>query len=101
MLNCFIWLLAHPKGFEPLASAFGGQRSIHLSYGCFGLERASYSPSLSVFAMAGFLLLSRQAVLCRRGGADPFVLDDAPYKVIPAFPQAPVGKAGIPASPMA
>jgi hypothetical protein len=42
--------MAHPTGFEPVAFAFGGQRSIQLSYGCVEADLAMALPMDKVAA---------------------------------------------------
>ena len=64
--------MARPRGFEPLASASGGQRSIHLSYG-----RITENNDLETVSKLSLLSLSDRKVkflvCCVSGAVNIFI----------------------------
>ena len=56
--------MAHPVGFEPTTSAFGGQRSIQLSYECLG---ALYRDPCALTMRKSFQKIMRQMQRINKG----------------------------------
>ena len=78
-----------------------GENSIVIYLAFFLFMAATRSVLLKYNVIAGSGQRGAADNCCRGGGAHPVVLGHAAYKVIPAFPQACVGKTGIAACPMA